>query len=162
MSNIEPKKVSKEDVQVEEVVSARKTLSKEDREELKRKYRQAHLDYAGRLYIDDKFRKPGKRLRVDNADPATVKYMKSLGWNVVIDTDVKVGSGSLREPSNMGSAVHIEQSIHGTSQPGILYEIDEEAYQLRKEVEAELNSEQVQSKKDEMHKDIDPRRMLGK
>lgn len=117
-------------------------LAKRERiEKLKSKYREAPLDYQGRLYIDDKYKKPGKVQRIDNDDPATRKNLEKLGYTVVIDENIKVGSGSLREPSNMGSAIHIEQAVYGQSQPGILYEIDEEEYIARKEVEAEHNEE---------------------
>lgn len=114
----------------------------EKKEALKRQIRRGNIEYHGRLYIDDKYKKPGKVLRIDNDDPATRKYLESLGYNIVRE-DVKVGSGSLSEPSNMGSAVHIEQGIN-FSQPGILYEIDEDLYEARKEVEAEDNNSQLQ------------------
>lgn len=112
-----------------------------DREELKRKIRRATLEYSGRLAIDDKYKKPGKILRIDNDDLATRKQLELLGYSVVLD-EVQVGSGSLSEPNNMGSAVHIEQGIR-MSQPGILYEIDEELWKVRKEIEAEDNDAQL-------------------
>lgn len=130
-----------------------KNESSEDRakrlkkEKLKEKYRNAELTYSGRLVIDDKYKKPGKVLRIDNDDFATRKYLESLGYTIVqkdIGEDAKVGSGSLREPGDMGSAVHIEQGIV-FSQPGILYEIDEDEYNARKEVEAEQNDAQLQN-----------------
>lgn len=133
MSNIKDNK-TKVDSEIED--------KKRRKEELKEKFRKAELNYSGRLYIDDKYKKPGKVLRIDNDDPATRKYLESLGY-AIVNSDIKVGSGSLSEPSNMGSAIHIEQGIM-FSQPGILYEIDEEVYEARKELEAESNDMQLQ------------------
>lgn len=119
-----------------------KVLSEEEhrerKEKFKKEFRRTNLEYRGRLFIDEKFKKPGKVLRIDNDDPQTRQMMAQLGYTIVQDPDLKVGSGSLNETNNMGSAVHIEQGIT-FSQPGILYEIDEDLYEARKEIEAEEN-----------------------
>lgn len=128
---------NKEDIKVE-VVKPRPS-----REELKRQVRRANLNYAGRLTIDEKLKTPGKRLRIDNDDGPTRQYLESLGYTVKIDPNFKVGSGSLSEPNNMGSAIHVEQGITA-SQPGIVYEIDEDLYQARLEVAAEDNQALLQ------------------
>lgn len=128
---------SKTENKVEET-KVETTPKKLTKEEYKERFRNQPIDYQGRLYIDDKYKTPGKRLRIDNDDPATRKYLEQLGYTIV-QRDVKVGSGSLSESSNIGSAVHIEQGIVH-SQPGILYEIDEDLYQARKELEVEENN----------------------
>lgn len=117
-------------------------------DKLKEKFRNSNIEYKGRLYIDEKHKKPGKVLRIDNDDPATRNYLEGLGYSVVQDSSIKVGSGSLAEPSSMGSAVHIEQGIM-ISQPGVLYEIDDEYFTARKELEAEENDRQLQDKIEE-------------
>jgi len=102
-------------------------------------YRRGELDYQGRLYVDPKYKRPGKTLRIDNDDLGTRLHMQRLGYTIVQDHDVKVGSGSLSEPNNIGSEVHIEQSIYGQKQPGILYEIDSDLLAAREEIQAEDN-----------------------
>lgn len=136
MKTKENKATDKKDLSEEE-------LKRQRIEKLKEKFRNVSFEDRNRLYIDDKYKKPGKVLRIDNDDPSTKNYLESLGYSIVRE-DIKVGSGSLSEPSNMGSAVHIEQGIR-LSQPGLLYEIDEDLYQARKEVEAEENDMQLQS-----------------
>jgi hypothetical protein len=120
-----------------------KSLSKE---ELRRVVRRSQAAYGGRLHIDESLKTPGKRLRIDNDDAATRQYLESLGYRIKItDGNFKVGSGSLSEPSSMGSTVQVEQGI-SLSQPGILYEIDEDLYQARKEIEAEDNDANLHQK----------------
>ena len=146
---VSTKKESKDEVvKIEDVAQELKT-KKFTKEELIARVREANLQYQGRLFIDEKYKKPDKVLRIDNDDPATRAYMKSLGYTIVQD-EIPVGSGSLREPSNMGSAVHVEQAIYGQSQPGILYEIDKDLYEARQQVEAEENKKRFHQKVDEM------------
>ncbi len=137
---------SKEEVttEVKETVDTKSTLKKPTREEIKAKYRAAKLEYTGRLYIDDKYKSPDKILRIDDDTPQKRKELELLGYRVV-QADIKVGSGSLRESSNMGSAVHIEQGIN-ISQPGILYEIDKDVYEARMELEIEENESMLDDK----------------
>lgn len=135
------KDMTKEEVKKPDVKSVVKKLTKE---EYKEKFRNQSLEYKGRLYIDDKYKKPGKVLRIDNSDIATRNYLEQLGYTIV-QREVEVGSGSLSEPSSLGSAVHIEQGIIN-SQPGILYEIDEDLYNARKELEHEDNAAQLNQK----------------
>lgn len=136
VESIKKEEVTTEEVSVKSTPTEKKKLTKE---ELMAKVRQANLNYQGRLYIDDKYKKSDKITRIDNDDPATRRYLESLGYTVVQE-EVQVGSGSLSEPSSMGSEVHVEQGIR-FSQPGILYEIDKDLYEARKEVECEMNNE---------------------
>lgn len=129
-----------------------KVTKKETKEEIKARLRESirrgELEYSGRLYIDPKYKKPGKVLRIDNADPATQEHLKKLGYTLVREP-VEVGSGSLSEPANMGgSIVHVEQGIR-FSQPGLLYEIDEDLLKARRELEAEMNDAQLEHRKEE-------------
>lgn len=143
--------MSKETVKLEEsslkevskVSETRDAPKKLTREELKEKFRKVAMGYSGRLTIDDKYKKPGKVLRIDNDDLATRKYLSELGYTPVTD-HVEVGSGGLHQSHNMGSEIHIEQGIT-FSQPGILYECDQEVFEVRMELEAEMNNEQLQS-----------------
>lgn len=120
----------------------KKPAKKLTKEEYKEKFRKVNLQYSGRLYIDEKYKNPDKVLRIDNDDAATRKLMAELGYTVV-QRQVEVGSGSLSQGSNLGSEVHIEQGI-SFSQPGILYEIDKEAYEARKELEIEDNNNKLE------------------
>ncbi len=133
------------DKEINKEIKSSKTIEetrRERKEKFKKEFRRVNLEYRGRLYIDEKYKKPGKVLRIDNDDAATRHYLSQLGYTVVHE-DVKVGTGSLSETNNMGSAVHIEQGIM-SSQPGILYEIDQDMYDARKELEAEDNNNLLQ------------------
>jgi hypothetical protein len=138
---------------IEEVIEAPKEVKLKDitagrvkvsKEELRRIVRRSQTEFVSRIHIDDKYKTPGKRLRIDNDDAATRQYLESLGYVVKIDPDMKAGSGSLSQKNSMGSTIQVEQGIR-LSQPGIVYEIDEDLYQARLELEAEQNSEKLQS-----------------
>lgn len=138
------KDIKAEENKVESKIEKSVETRKPSREELKAKFRRVSLEYEGRLAIDDKYKTPGKVLRIDNDDLATRKYLESLGYTPV-KRKVEVGSGSLSEAHNtIGSEVHIEQGIV-TSQPGILYECDQEVYDVRKELDAEANNAQLEN-----------------
>lgn len=134
---------TKSEVKIEEVKET-KVVKKMTKEEYKEKFRSMNLQYTGRLHVDEKYKSPDKVLRIDNDDPATRKYLEDLGYTAV-RRDVEVGSGSLSEPGSMGSTVQIEQGIT-FSQPGILYEIDKDIYDARKEVEVEQNNQFLEQK----------------
>lgn len=149
MSNTKKQEVELKEVPKIEKITEELKVKKFSKEELMARVREANLKYQGRVHIDEKYKKPDKVLRIDNDDAATRAYMKSLGYTIVQD-EIPVGSGSLRESSNMGSAVHVELAIYGQSQPGILYEIDKDLYEARQAVEAEQNSQRFHQKVDEM------------
>jgi hypothetical protein len=134
------------EIKEEKVVSQPK--KKMTKEEYKEKFRKMDLQYTGRLHVDEKYKNPDKVLRIDNDDPATRKYLEDLGYSPVMrQDDANTGSGSLNEPVSLDSFVRFEQSITpGKSQPGILYEIDKDIYDARKEVEWEQNDEMLQDK----------------
>lgn len=129
-----------------ETATETKAVSKKKmtKEEYKEKFRKMDLQYTGRLHIDEKYKNPDKILRIDNDDAATHKYLTELGYTLV-KRDVEIGSGSLSQGSDMGSAVHIELGIT-FSQPGVLYEIDKDIYEARKEVEVEQNNQFLEDK----------------
>lgn len=134
-----------------EVTEIKASPKKMTKEEYKEKFRKMDLQYTGRLHIDDKYKNPDKILRIDNDDPATRKMLADLGYTIV-QRDVEVGSGSLSQSSNMGSAVHVELGIT-FSQPGILYEIDKDLYEARKEVEVEQNNQFLADKIEESQRE---------
>lgn len=148
MSNKESTK--KEEVTLETIKEETKT-KKFTKEELMAKVRAANMNYEGRIYVDEKYKKPDKVLRIDNGDAATRHYMKSLGYTIVQrQEDAKTGSGSLREPSSMGSEVEFELAIYGQSQPAIAYEIDKDLYEARQEVEAEMSKQKFHNTVDDL------------
>lgn len=151
MNKIALSKDTSEEKKVEATQEAKPTKKKMTKEEYKEKFRKMDLQYTGRLHIDEKYKNPDKILRIDNDDPATRKYLQELGYTIV-QRDVEVGNGSLNQPSNMGSAVHIEQGIT-FSQPGILYEIDRDMYEARKEVEVEQNNQLLNDKIEEAQRE---------
>lgn len=138
--------LAKVDAKVEEKrteLKKREAIEKR-KAELREKNKSGGLHYHGRLVIDPKYKKPGKVLRIDNDDMSTHQHLLSLGYTVVQDPDMNVGSGSLSEGHKLGSVVTIEQGIN-MSQPGILYEIDEDLLIARQELESEANDRQLQS-----------------
>jgi hypothetical protein len=139
---------------VEDVRESKPVKKKMTKEEYKEKFRKMDVQYTGRLHVDEKYKNPDKVLRIDNDDPATRKYLAELGYTPVTRIEGAAnGSGSLNEASNLDSYVRFEQSIAGQSQPGILYEIDKDLYDARKEVEVEQNNELLQSKVEEMQRE---------
>ena len=138
--------IKKEEVAVEaapkeETATKVVETKKLTKEELKAKFRGAEMAYRGRLFVDDKYKKPDKVLRIDNDDAATRQYLAGLGYVPVLE-NIVVGSGSLNEAHGMGSEVRVEQGV-SFSQPGILYEIDKDLYDARKEIESEDNDAQL-------------------
>ena len=132
------------------------------RDELKAKYRRVAMEYSGRLTIDDKYKVPGKVLRIDRGDLATRKNLEMLGYTPVRDRNVQVGTGSLSEAnSRLGSEVSVEMGIVH-SDPGILYECDQEVYDVRKEIEAEANTAQLENTiSDAQFEELKARTKLG-
>jgi len=144
----------KEENTVEDTKESKPIKKKMTKEEYKEKFRNMDLQYTGRLHVDEKYKNPDKVLRIDNDDPATRKYLSELGYTPVKRIEGAVnGSGSLNESQNLDSYVRFEQAITGQSQPGILYEIDKDLYDARKEVEVEQNNELLQSKIEDMQRE---------
>ncbi|HEY3526016.1 MAG TPA: hypothetical protein VGK47_07460 [Nitrososphaeraceae archaeon] len=130
-------------VENEKKESTSEVTSKEDKKnrvyaDLKR----VQLEYEGRLYIDPKYKKPGKVLRVVSCNPGRVRQLEAMGYTIVQD-ETKIGSGSLREPGQLGSAVTVEAGIR-QSDPSILMEIDEDLFNARLEYKAEQNDAQLE------------------
>jgi len=146
--------ILEEDIKLKDITSGKVKVSKE---ELRRIVRRSQTEFVSRIHIDDKYKTPGKRLRIDNDDPETRQYLEGLGYVVKIDPDMKAGSGSLSQKNSMGSTIQVEQGIR-LSQPGIVYEIDEDLYQARQELEAEQNNERLKSKiEDTQYEGMDKR-----
>jgi len=142
------------ETKVEDTKESKPVKKKMTKEEYKEKFRKMDLQYTGRLHVDEKYKNPDKILRIDNDDPATRKYLAELGYTPVTRIEGAAnGSGSLNESQNLDSYVRFEQAIAGESQPGILYEIDKDLYEARKEVEVEQNNELLQSKIEDMQRE---------
>jgi hypothetical protein len=134
------------DVKLEEVANTEiKPTVEVKKAEKKKVYRRSEMVYQGRLHIDEQHKKPGKVGRVVNVKPGRIKYLESLGYQIVTD-ETKIGSGSLSEPGQMGSAVQIDAGI-SVSQPAVYMEIDEDLYNERQAMKAEDNDAQLQASK---------------
>ncbi len=91
----------------------------------------------GRLYIDPKYQRPGRQLRVVNDTPGNIEYALSLGYRFITDS-TKVGDGSLQNTNEAGSAVKIEVGKYHGSQKAYLMDCPIEHFQeRRKEISSE-------------------------
>jgi hypothetical protein len=143
MSKTEDKKVEEVKKDIEPVIVEAK--KEEDLlEKVRKEFRRPDLENRGRLHIDAELKKPGKVLRVVSCKPGRVKYLESLGYRVVQNEGMKVGSGSLSENSGLGSAVTLDAGINHST-PSVVMEIDEDLYKARQKVKTEMNDEQLQA-----------------
>lgn len=111
---------------------------KEKKVEIKQ-MRRAQDEDMGRLYFDEDLKEDGFEYRVVADKPGRIKRLERLGYEVVRDKNIKVGTGKLDEPSSLGSAVEIELGIHLGSQKGVLMRIRKEDFEARlKEKEAKV------------------------
>lgn len=115
-------------------------VSKETR---KKQIRRAEIEHNGLLHLDDKYKKPGKVYRAVADKPGRIKYLESLGYEVVKDDDFVSGTEGTSKTHKLGSAQTVEMGIN-QSQPGVWMCIDEDLYNDRQEVKAEMNQEYFQ------------------
>lgn len=145
MSNKEAAKETKtEQTEVAATEAPREEIRRTGFEENKTEIRRPEEDYRGRLYVDPKYQKPGKVLRVVNDKAGNIEYLLSIGYTFVRD-EVKVGQGSLSDMSGLGSAVQIEVG-RNVSQKAYLMEIDKDLFDRRQAEKVRVNREALDSK----------------
>lgn len=96
-----------------------------------REMRRAFDEDQGRLYFDEDLKEDGFEYRVVNDKPGRVRYLQKLGYEIVSDSKIKLGSGTLDESGSLGSAVELEVGIHMGSQKAVLMRISKEDYAER-------------------------------
>ena len=134
--SIETVKTIEVSTESKEVVSKEETVEKKlSKEELKAKIRRGRLQNPGRLYIDPKYQRPGKTLRIVSLKPGRKEYLESIGYTH--REDIIVNGGSLAQPHAI--AGQFEAGIN-VSTPSIIMEIDSDLLAVRQEVKSEDNS----------------------
>lgn len=113
---------------------------KEVKKEIKKPIRRATLEYNGATYLDDKYKKPGKRYRAVADRPGRIQYMESLGYEIVRDDDFESGDAAKLAGSKLGSAQTLEMG-KSKSDPGIWMCIDEDLWTERQELKNARNNE---------------------
>lgn len=124
---------------------AEKTEATSEKKETKKPIRRAAIENPGRLYFDEKYKKPGKVYRVVNDTPGRVKYLESLGYEIVRD-EMKIGEDTVDNASSLGSALTMDVGKH-KSQPAVVMECDEDIYNERQALKAEENTAMFEDSK---------------
>lgn len=115
----------------------KKTEATQEKKEIKKPIRRAAIENPGRLYFDEKYKKPGKVYRVVNDTPGRVKYLESLGYEIVRD-EMKIGEDTVDNASSLGSALTLDVG-KTRSQPAVVMECDEDIYKERQAEKAKDN-----------------------
>ncbi len=113
---------------------------KSEKKETKKTMRRASPENYGATYIDPKYQREGYRLRIVNDTPGRVAYLESKGYSLVRE-EVEVGSGSLEDPHQLGSAVEIEVG-RTRSQKAVLMTISDEDYAYNRQLVKNETDEQ--------------------
>ena len=111
-------------------------LEKTNKKETK-EIRRAFDEDMGQLYFDEELKEDGFEYRVVNDKPGRIRKLQKMGYEIVLDHKIKVGSGSLDTPNSLGSVVEFEAGIHKGSQKAILMRIRKEDYAQRLKIKQE-------------------------
>lgn len=144
----EIKEVSTETSVVETKETVAPAEVKLSKEELKKKIRRGNLQFQGRLRIDDKYKTPGKVLRVVSLKPGRKEYLESLGYRA--RPDIQIGGDTLEQAKGTGGVFDLGINH---SNPSIVMEIDQDLYDARQEVKSEDNEAIFKAKVAENQKD---------
>lgn len=131
MSNSKEMKTSKTESKIE-------NTSPESSKKFKKPIRRASLVYQGATYLDEQYKKPGKVYRAVADTPGRIKYMESLGYEIVRDENFESGDSATLSGHNLGSAQTLEMGKTHKLQ-GVWMCIDEDEYKERQEAKAEEN-----------------------
>jgi hypothetical protein len=102
-------------------------------------------DYSGPLYIPDEYKREGYHRHVaDSSRGGWIQQLMRMGYTIVHDEELKasLGGNQSHNPKSIDTAVRVHISSAHKEAMGILMEIPEEKYRLRKEREAQIAQEQ--------------------
>ena len=153
-------KVETKTEQESNTVNTQENRKEEIKKIVEKQFRRPDLQYEGRLIIDQKYKKPGKVVRVVSDKPGRIAYLESLGYSVVKD-ETKVGQGQLDVPNQLGSAVTVEAGLI-KSCPSVLMEIDEDLYNERQKYKTKMNTELFEDSVSDNQRDDQRKERSGK